>query len=278
MIFLRRFMKRLIFVPIFFIFTLTGKAQLEVGVFAGTSFYMGDLNPSTPFLNASAGFGVLGRYNLNSRWTVKLNGYQGILIGDDASSNFLAERSLKFKSSVKEFGGVIEFNFLPYFTGSVKNFFTPYIFGGFAIFYNRPKVNNTELRFYGTEGQDYPAYLEGEVRQKYSFYNFGIPFGMGIKYSFSKRIAATLEWGMRKTFTDYLDDVSTTYYLPADEIEPGDELFSYLRYSDPNMDHQPLMQRGNSKTKDWYSFAGLTLTYNINLRNRNKCSEFEQRY
>ena len=251
---------------------------MEVGVFAGTSFYMGDLNPSIPFLNAGAGFGVLGRYNLNSRWAVKLNGYQGILTGDDQKSKFLEDRSLKFTSNVKEFGCVIEFNFLHYFTGSLKDYFTPYIFGGAAIFYNRAKVGNTELRYYGTEGQDNPAYLQGEIRQKYSFYNFSIPFGMGIKYSFSKRIATTLEWGMRKTFTDYIDDVSTTYYLPSDEIEPGDELFTDLRYSDPNLDHQPLMQRGNSKTKDWYSFAGLTITYHINLKNRNKCSEFEQRY
>ncbi|MCD4736848.1 MAG: DUF6089 family protein [Bacteroidales bacterium] len=151
-------MKRLIFISIFFVLAFAGKSQLEVGVFAGTSFYMGDLNPSIPFLNAGAGFGVLGRYNLNSRWAVKLNGYQGTLIGDDQKSKFLEDRSLMFKSNVKEFGCVIEFNFLHYFTGSLKDYFTPYIFGGAAIFYNRAKVGNTELRYYGTEGQDNPAY------------------------------------------------------------------------------------------------------------------------
>ncbi|MEZ5146311.1 MAG: hypothetical protein R2759_04285 [Bacteroidales bacterium] len=43
----------------------------------------------------------------------------------------------------------------------------------------------------------------------------------------------------------------------------------------PNRNHDPWMQRGNSSTTDWYSFAGITLTYYIDLRNKNRCSDFE---
>ncbi len=49
---------------------------------------------------------------------------------------------------------------------------------------------------------------------------FSIPFGVGVKYSFSKHIAASIEWGMRKTWSDYLDDVSTTYYLNSSDFDP----------------------------------------------------------
>jgi hypothetical protein len=258
-------MKKLFLIVLFLTSTYISKAQLEIGMFAGGSYYMGDINPNKPFLQTSIAYGILGRYPLNSRWAVKANLYKGILNGSDGVAKYNEERSLEFTSSIWELGGVVEFNFLPYFTGSFKNYFTPYIFGGAAMLYHRPKIGNLSLRDYRTEN----AY--------YSYYAVSIPFGMGVKYSFSKRIAATLEWGMRKTFTDYIDDISTNYYLdPNANLSPEDE--ESLLFSDPQKNHLPGMQRGNSKTNDWYSFAGLTLTYNINIMNRNKCSEYEERY
>ena len=83
---------------------------------------------------------------------------------------------------------------------------------------------------------------------------------------------------MRKSWTDYIDDISYTYYASSSGTSPSDDGYEDLLYSDPNLDHEPNMQRGNSKNNDWYSFAGLTLTYNINLKNRNKCSEFQTGY
>ncbi|MEZ5197745.1 MAG: DUF6089 family protein [Bacteroidales bacterium] len=238
---------------------------------------MSDINPSVPFMQSSLAYGLIGRYTLNSRWVGRVNLYKGILAGDDKVAGYLPDRSLEFKSNIWELAGIMEFNFLPYFTGSKKNFWTPYLFGGAALLYHRPKVGNTDLRDKYTEGQNNTAFLNGESRPDYSYYTFSIPFGMGVKYSFSRRIAASLEWGMRKTFTDYIDDISTTYYLPAN-LSPGDDNYVAQGWSDPNRDHDPLMQRGNAKTNDWYSFFGLTLTYNINLTNRNKCSDFENRY
>jgi len=260
-------MKKCILIICFLITTIFTFAQLEIGVFGGGSFYMGDINPNKPFLQTSIAYGALGRYPLGSRWAVKVNLYKGILNGSDKIAKYNEDRSLEFTSSIWELGGVVEFNFLPYFTGSMKNYFTPYIFGGVATLYHRPKSGNLDLRDYRTENT------------YYSYYALSIPFGIGVKYSFSKRIAASLEWGMRKTFTDYIDDVSTTYYLdPSNPDQLSDEQLESLQFSDPNRNHKPDMQRGNSKTNDWYSFAGLTLTYNINMTNRNKCSDYENRY
>ncbi|MBM3436337.1 MAG: hypothetical protein FJY07_09010 [Bacteroidetes bacterium] len=251
---------------------------MEIGVFAGGSYYMGDLNPNVPFLQTNLAYGALVRYATSSRWAVRVNLYKGILAGDDTKSNFLPERSLKFNSSIWEMGGVGEFNFLPYFTGSMKNYFTPYLFGGAALLYHRPKVGRLDLRDFNTEGQEYATliYPMDPNERKYSYFSFSIPFGVGVKYSFSKRIAATIEWGMRKTFTDYIDDVSTTYYFDTSnpDLEPPED----LEYSDPNLNHDAKMQRGNSQNDDWYSFAGLTLTYYINMKDRNKCSDFENKY
>ena len=273
-------MRKLFIVFIILMTTAGAKAQLEVGLFAGTSFYMGDLNPSIPFLQSDLAYGFLARYNLSSRWAMKFNVYQGTINGDDDVSNYQLDRGLSFTSNVTEMGGVMEFHFLPYFNGSMRSYWTPYLFGGAAVVYHRPKREDAYLRDFGTEGQYNTQYLlpPDTERPEYSYYSFSIPFGMGVKYSFSKRISASLEWGMRKTFTDYLDDVSTTYYTSVDLVDQGSQEYEDLLYSDPLLSHQPNMQRGNSKTNDWYSFAGLTITYYIDLRNRNKCSDFEERY
>lgn len=259
--------------------SLSLHAQLEVGIFGGGSFYMGDLNPTKPFHQSGVSYGLIARYNLSGRWTGRLHAYQGTIAGDDEKSGWKPERSLAFTSGINELAGIIEFHFLPYYNGSMKNFWTPYIFGGFALLYHKPEISEKELRDFGTEGQNYPGDLwDNATRDSYSYYVFSIPFGVGVKYSFSKHIGASVEWGMRKTFTDYLDDVSTTYYLNSSEIGPDDPSYSDLQYSDPNMNHEAGMQRGDSKTDDWYSFFGLTLTYHINLINRNKCSDFQNKY
>ena len=267
-------MKKAIYLVFILLTGMGAQAQMEVGLFAGGSYYMGDLNPNLPFLQTKPAYGVIGRYTINSRWAGRMHFYKGVLTADDKVSNFLPDRSLSFKSGINELAGAIEFHFLPYYIGSLKSYWTPYLMVGGALLYHRPQLNERDLKDFGTEGQNNTAFLNGADRPQYSYFAFSIPFGMGVKYSFSEKISTSIEWGMRKTFTDYLDDVSTTYYLPS-TLDPSDPDYANQGYSDPNRDHEPLMQRGNSKTNDWYAFAGITLTYYIDLRNRNKCSDFE---
>jgi hypothetical protein len=80
---------------------------------------------------------------------------------------------------------------------------------------------------------------------------------------------------MRKTFTDYLDDVSTTYYLTQTgdpQFTPFDPDLAAHRYSDPSESHEPFMQRGDEGTFDWINYTGITVTYKIELRSRLKCN------
>ncbi|PLW97021.1 MAG: hypothetical protein C0591_07680, partial [Marinilabiliales bacterium] len=72
-----------------------------------------------------------------------------------------------------------------------------------------------------------------------------------------------LEWGMRKTFTDYIDDISTTYYTTGDVV------------SDPTGMHSAGMQRGNEGNDDWYNFTLLSVTYRFNLYGSRKCKDNE---
>lgn len=265
-------MKKIILVIFVLAASFSVRSQtLEAGLFAGGSYYIGDLNPVYHFLQTQLNLGIVARYNVDGRWTFKAAAYRGALKGDDQKAKYLEDRDLRFNMSITEVSVVAELNFLDYFTGSLRNYFTPFIFGGMGVYYGIPKVSNTELRELGTEGQN----LNFDNREPYSFTNFCLPFGIGFKYSISKKICVAFEWGLRKTFSDYLDDVSTTYYLDSDLIEPGDPNYREFEYSDPTHDHKPYQQRGYSKTNDWYGFAGLTLTYKINLIPRGKCTEYQ---
>ena len=63
-----------------------------------------------------------------------------------------------------------------------------------------------------------------------------IPFGVGCKYRFNDRVAIGCEWGMRKTFTDTIDGL----------LNPG-----------PNGSY------ASSHNNDWYSFAGIFVTFKV---------------
>jgi len=245
------------------IFWLSGSSlsaqTMEAGVFAGGSYYLGDLNPGRQFQNYQIAYGVLARYDINDRWAVKLSGYRGTVKGNSSQSTFLPDRDLSFTSSVTDISAVAEFNFFDFYIGSRKNWITPYIYTGFSFFLFNPKNGGVSLRELGTEGQN----VGYDGRKPYKTYSFGIPFGLGVKISLTQRLGLTVFWEMHKTFTDYLDDVSTTYPAVPD------------KYSDPTGTYTEGMQRGNSRNNDWYSFSGVTLTYKFNLISRRRCRDLE---
>jgi len=248
-------------------FSVIGQS-IEVGLTGGGSYYIGDLNPSKHFLGTDFAFGAVARYNQNTRWAFKFNVLYAKVKGSDQTSGFQPDRGLSFESTVLEAGAHAEFNFLSYFTGSKRNSISPFIFAGLSLIYFNPTSGGTALRSLGTEGQN----VGFDGRKAYSTISAAIPFGIGVKFSLSKRLCLTAEWGMRKTFTDYLDDVSKTYYLDGASINPDDP---GQLLSDPTRTHQPYMQRGNSRTKDWFDYSGLTLTYKFNLRKATTCKDYQ---
>ena len=242
--------------------------NIEVGSFGGGCYYLGDLNPGKHFMGTQLAYGVLVRYNVDGRWAVKLGITRGQVKGNAAKSSFLPERELTFSSPVTDISAVAEFNFLPYFTGSKRNGISPYIYAGINLFFFDPVANGISLRSVGTEGQN----IGYKGRKPYSGISFGIPFGLGVKCSLSRRIGIQAYWEMHKTFTDYLDDVSTTYYLDGQAIDPGN---TAEILSDPTRNHEPGMERGNSKNQDWYAIFGLSLTYKFNLASKKRCRDLE---
>lgn len=251
-------------------FTFAQFCRSELGIFGGVSYYLGDLNPSKQFLFSKPSFGLIYRYNFTPRWTMRLNAAYGGLEGNDAVARTNIDRNLNFKSNIFEFSAQVELNFLPYITGDKKQYISPYIFGGVGMFHFNPKSLSDdgilyELQSLGTEGQGTTL---PDSKKPYSRTNLCFPFGIGMKFSIHKSICIGAEWGMRKTFTDYIDDVSTKYpnlgVLTAELGKTSAEM------SDRSLSHKPPlnedhtgMQRGNENTKDWYSFAGIFITFKI---------------
>lgn len=252
----------------------------EVGLFLGGSYYLGDLNPSKHFLQTKFAGGVIYRYNITPRWALKVNALLGGLEASDAVSKANIDRNLSFKSMIFDFSTQIEFNFLQYIPGNKKHFISPYIFVGASVFNFSPKAQYEgswySLHSLGTEGQG--TTIEG-VKKPYSLTTFALPFGLGVKYSPYKWISLGLEYGIRKTFTDYIDDVSTVYANPVILAAENGAVAAAL--ADPSLSNTVEghdytgLKRGNAKTKDWYVFTGLTVTVHIRAK-KARCDAYKQ--
>ncbi|MFT4019264.1 MAG: hypothetical protein QM668_20035 [Agriterribacter sp.] len=100
--------------------------------------------------------------------------------------------------------------------------FRPYGIIGIGVFHFNPQgeyINQNgvksmvDLKPLRTEGQGMPGYPD---RKEYALTQINIPYGVGIRYYFSDNISVAFEAVNRKTFTDYLDDVSTTFVADSD--------------------------------------------------------------
>src|SRR6185312_8103392 len=215
-----------------------------------------------------------------NRLAVRGNLFFGTLTADDSQSpsSSQRERNLNFKSPVDELSAQVEFNFLEYELGNPKHPFTPFIFAGFGMFKMNPQgqVGDqwVDLQPLRTEGQGTSA----NSSHPYHLLQPCIPFGVGIKTNFSKTICITIEWGMRKTFTGYIDDVSKSYVAPsvllaADGVNGPMAVAMADRSTNPDKASDVGEQRGNGK-KDWYSFAGIILSFRVHSTHEHCYSYF----
>lgn len=250
----------------------------EVGIGLGAGYYLGELNRKGHFSYATKpAAGLFYRYNVNPRFSYKANLVFGTLIGDDSRTGIPAsiQRNAHFKSAVNELAAEIEFNFLNYVIGNHKTYFTPFVFGGIGFFRMNPKAqagnNWVALQPLGTEGQG--TSLSGD--KPYKLFQPCLPFGVGVKAWIASRIGLTVEWGWRKTFTDYIDDISKQYVDPTILAAENGQMAAYMSDTSLTPDNVSNVgkQRGDSSDKDWYSFALITLSFK--LKNKVKsCSSY----
>ena len=252
----------------------------EMGLMLGVMSYRGDLNPvmfTDKFLHPGAG--IIYRRCYNNHWSFRAGLNFGRISADDAMAedSFSINRNLSFRSDIIELQGGYEFNFFPYQTANPATFFTPFLFAGLDFFRFNPKAELNgkwyALQPLGTEGQGTKQFPS---RKHYGRQGMNFPFGGGIKFKVAKRFCISLEAGMRRCWTDYLDDVSKTYADPsAIRTEYGKIAAQLsdrsLKKGTPGIGRQ----RGNATDKDWYWFSGIQITYTLSKKYIDSCRPFK---
>lgn len=242
--------------------------RFHVGVFGGLAAYNGDLaDKPFPRKVTNGAIGITGNYELTDNFTLRIGYTYAVLGGADRYNKDaeLVKRNLSFETRLNEFSLLGEY----YLQDLYDHRFSPYFFAGLAAYHYNPYAFNGStdkifLKPLSTEGQGLPGY-----DKPYKLTQLAIPFGGGVKFALTDKIHIGAEVGLRKLFTDYLDDVSTTYADPADLLAAKGQQSVDLSYrgdevagGDPNYPAKG-GQRGGSKYKDFYYFTGLHLTYRL---------------
>jgi hypothetical protein len=238
----------------------------------GASNYLGDLAPvaflpSATFLSG----GAFARINFNQYLSAKTSIYRGTIAASDAYSpnEFRKARNLSFRSNITEFALIPEINIPGYYPIGWAKPLSVYLFAGIALYHYNPKAKYKgiwyELQPLGTEGQGMPGF-----KKKYALTQFSFPVGGGIKFALNEYWNIGVEIGGRKTYNDYLDDVSGNYVARQELIEGNGILAANLANREGEyLGTSPVSHptgstpRADAKYKDWYVFTGVTLSYNF---------------
>lgn len=268
-------MKKVLFILLslnIFLLQQSATAQLEAGLSVGLSTYQGDLAPNSisgSFSQLHFSGGVFGRYNINNFLAAKLSLNYAKLSADDANaaSEGQQRRNLSFRTNVFEGSVTAEFNILGYQPYNFERTFSPYIFAGVSYFRFDPEAfydsEWVKLQPLGTEGQG----LDG-FDDPYKLFEIAIPFGVGVKYALNDQWNIGLEVGLRKTFTDYIDDVSGLYGDNAVITAGNGELAGILNDRAGELTNEPPVrtansQRGNADRDDTFIIGAVFISYNF---------------
>lgn len=184
-------MKKIILLITFILVTFITYSQknADIGIFGGTDFYLGDINPLKPFNSPSYFFGGIYRYNITERYAVRLNGVYADLKDSDPNNDYPQFPDASFSTNILDLAAQFEFNYLSYLPKKEKGDFSTYLFLGIGANLQLGNSNANAI-------------------------NMTIPFGAGFKYNLTTRISTGFEWSFRKTFNDQLDGYET--FSPGD--------------------------------------------------------------
>jgi hypothetical protein len=240
--------------------------RVHVGVAGGFANYNGDLLDKLYQKKITNGFiGLTVHYEIQDQILLRGSYSFARINGADVYSGkqVLQERNLQFESAVSEFAIVGEY----YLFNLYEKRFSPYGFIGLGIFHFDPYTYDSVgrkvfLKPLSTEGQGlYPD------KKPYSLWQPAIPMGGGIKFAITEDLRIGFEIGLRKLFTDYLDDVSTSYPDFNDLLNARGQTavdFSYRgdEYTGGNTNFPTKdTQRGSAAQKDIYYFTGINITF-----------------
>lgn len=206
---------------ILLIFSSATHAQLvqrsEVGGGIGVFNYTGDLVRFYNIRDSRPAATIFYRNNLSTVVSMRASLTGGKLVASDRRplDSFAGERKAAVNLFIFEASTGFEYHFLDWRDTKRRLRFTPYLAAGIALF----TINGIQNK-----------------NAEFSNVQVAVPIGGGVKYVINPNWYLAFELGARKTFFDYLDNISD-----------GDPSFKNYQY-------------GDRFDTDTYFFTGLTIT------------------
>jgi hypothetical protein len=233
-----------------------------VSVGSGTANYYGEMVNPGEFGTLRPNVAVGAEYYLSNRISARAELTWFQLSGNDADADDdRVERNLSFRANCLELSALGAINLTPmglrFYQRSALNF---HAFAGIGLLYFNPKA-----KYQGEWHALQPLETENK---KYSRFQPVIPAGIGARIKLDPFFNILIEGGYRFTFTDYLDDASSTRYVDVDLLNNQSNLARALSDRRVEIDTQPsrpteVGKRGNPDENDGYFIANITLQYYI---------------
>jgi hypothetical protein len=279
----------------------TAGNYFEAGVSVGPMIFLGDLGG-----HAGLGTPFLKDYNMNATklaYSLYVAAHPSELIGIRLSATFGAvegddsyiknkggeevsrlDRNLNFKSNITEANLMFEVSPTVIFEDDPTDTWhriRPYGLLGIGVFHFNPMGAYVDPNTSATTWVFLqPLHTEGEGfvagRPNYSLTQLEIPMGFGLKYYVSDNVNMALELVYRKTFTDYIDDVSTTFVDPAvlaANLPPGTAQIAIAMSNKsplqgiPGSNYNPGDKRGDPTQPDAFFTLGLKVGIRFGQKN-----------
>lgn len=235
----------------------------SIVVFTGLMNYQGDLNPNSfTYRHSKFAAGLFVRKPLSRLFALRAGFVIGkIKAADHYNRDYLRKRNLSFFTSLQEVHVGLELTL----TNIPARRVTPYLYAGIAAFHFNPwaydlQGHKTYLHPLSTEGQGLPEFPQ---QRPYQLTQLSLPFGGGVRYAITDAITLGIEVSQRKSFTDYIDDVSTHYVDQQVLLNAKGPKAVEMAYRANQVGGSAYPshgeQRGTPSEMDWYYFFGTTL-------------------
>jgi hypothetical protein len=242
------------------------KERKVIGVVGlNTSTYYGDLKDNSDIIDARPSISLALMTSISRIAYVRYEFSWVTFSGSDAESSEEGRirRNLSFTSSNYEFNLAWLFHLAPHSRRFYQRpNYNAYAFFGAGGLYFNPKATLNDKKY-----PLQPLRTEGV---NYSRFAFIIPFGVGVKAKINPFVDLAIEAGWRKTFTDYIDDVSTVF---VDNDAFTDPVARQLADRRPEIDLPVLeagSKRGDPANKDAYMLLSMKIEYYLPYQPRSK--------
>ncbi len=219
-----------ILVILLFVFSIgksLGQQSVDIGLFGGTGTYFGDMTNVELSKSLNPAYGGFLRFNFNPRYALRFNVINGTI---GAEGDFISE-PWSFNKNVLDISMMFEFNYMKYIVGDKETGWSTFLFGGIGMQTYRYDIVVESTLIDGSE------------------INPVIPFGMGFKFDLGKRVGIGFEGGLRKSFSDKLDNL--------------DDPLTYKRE-----DGEVVKFADKYHNNDWTAYVGVHLVYKLIYGNR----------